>query len=76
MTLMMIVPWKFAVGLSLTLFIAILAVAPLLTPARHQLAATINEQTLKRAAAIKSARNEPFPHDQVARLHEGKQRPY
>ena len=73
---MMTMPWRFAVTLSLALFVAILAVAPLLTPARHQLAAKINEQTLKRAAAIKNARNELFPPDQVARLHESKRRPY
>jgi hypothetical protein len=75
MTLMMTMPWKFAVGLSLTLFFAILAVAPFLTPARHQLAAKINEQTLKRAAAIKSASNEPFPYDRAVRRHEREQRP-
>ena len=61
MTLMMDMPWRFCVGLSLALFVAILAVAPLLTPAQHQLAAKINNQTLKRAAAIKSPTNKPFP---------------
>ena len=76
MTLTVTTSWEFAIRLSLALFIAILAVAPLLTPARHQLAAKINDQTLKLAAAIKSARNDPFPHDRAVRLHEGKQRPY
>ena len=75
MTMMTIMPWKFAVWLSLTLFVATLAVAPLLTSARHRLAAKINEQTLGLAAAIKSARNEPLPHDQVARLQEGRRSP-
>ena len=76
MTLTRTTSWKFAVGLSLTLFVAILALAPFLTPARHQLAAQINDQTLRLAAAIKSASNEPFPHDRAVRLHEGEQRRY
>ena len=66
MTLMMTMPCKFTVGLSLAHFVAVLAVAPLLTPARHELAAKINDQTLKLAAAIKSARNEPLPRNQLA----------
>ena len=73
---MMTMPWRFAVTLSLALFIAILAVALLLTPARNQLAAKINDPTLKLADTIKSAKYERFPHDRAARFHEGEQRPY
>jgi hypothetical protein len=46
-------PWKFAVGLSLALFIAILAVAPFLIPTRKKVAARFNDQTFRAAAAIK-----------------------
>ena len=46
-------PWKFDVGLSLSLFVAVLAVAPLLTPTREKVAARYNDQTFKAAAAIK-----------------------
>lgn len=76
MTLTMDMPWKFSVGLSLALFVVVLAMAPFLMPARHQLVAKINEQTLKAAAAIKSATNKPLPHGRVVRLHEGEKRPH
>jgi hypothetical protein len=46
-------PWKFAVVLSLALFVAILAVAPFLIPTRKKVAARFNDQTFKAAAAIK-----------------------
>jgi hypothetical protein len=47
--------WKFAVGLSITLFVATLAVVSFLTPAHQTLAEKINHPTLKAAAAIKAA---------------------
>ena len=45
--------WKFAVGLSVVLFILTLAVMSFVTPTHQTLAAKINDQTLKAAAAIK-----------------------
>ena len=76
MILTMTTPWKFAIGLPLALFVAILAVAPLLTPAPHQLAAKINDQTLKAAAALKSATNKPFRNDRAVHRHESQQHSY
>ena len=35
MTVMITMPWKFTAGLSLALSVTVLAVAPLLTPARR-----------------------------------------
>jgi hypothetical protein len=49
-------PWTFVAGLSLGVFAAVLVVAPVLTPAPQTLAARINHQTLKAAAAIKAVR--------------------
>ena len=45
--------WKFSVGLSLSLFIATLAVMSFLTP--QTIAGKINGSTLKAAAAIRTA---------------------
>jgi len=47
--------WKSAVGLALAVFVALLALAPALAPDQQKLAAAINHQTLKAAAAIKSS---------------------
>jgi hypothetical protein len=47
--------WKFSVGLSLSLFIATLAVVSFLTPTPEKVAAKFNDPTLKAAAAIKTA---------------------
>jgi hypothetical protein len=47
--------WKPAVGLALSIFGIILALAPLLTQDRQELAAKINDPTLKAAAAVKGA---------------------
>ena len=47
--------WRFSIWLSLSLFIAILAVVSFLTPAPHKVAGKINDPTLKAAAAIKNA---------------------
>jgi len=46
-------PWKFAIGLSLIIFVVVLALAPFLTPTREKVAARFNDQTFKAAAAIK-----------------------
>jgi hypothetical protein len=50
-------PWKFAIGLSLSLFVVLLALAPFLVPARNKVAAKFNDQTFKAAAAIKLSAN-------------------
>ena len=47
--------WKFSVGLSLTIFIATLAVVSFLTPTPQKVAGRINDPTLKAAAAINTA---------------------
>ncbi len=46
--------WKSAITVALVFFIASLALAPVLTTDQKTLAAEINHQTLKAAAAIKS----------------------
>ena len=46
-------PWKFAIGLSLIIFVALLGLAPFLVPTRDKVAAKFNDQTFKAAAAIK-----------------------
>jgi hypothetical protein len=46
--------WKCAVKFALVIFIGFAALAPALTPDQKTLAAKINHQTLKAAAAIKS----------------------
>ena len=46
--------WKFSVVLSLSLFLATLAVVSFLTPAPQTIAGKINAPTLKAAAAIKN----------------------
>ena len=48
--------WKSAVSLALVFFVGSLALAPALTRDQKQLAAEINNKTLKAAAAIKSTR--------------------
>ena len=45
--------WRFSIWVSLSLFIAILAVVSFLTPAPQKVAGKINDPTLKAAAAIK-----------------------
>jgi hypothetical protein len=50
-------PWKFAIGLSFLLFVALLALAPFLVPTRNKVAAKFNDQTFKAAAAIKLSVN-------------------
>lgn len=47
--------WKSAVRFALVIFVGFLALAPALTPDEKKLAAKINHQTLKAAAAIKSS---------------------
>jgi hypothetical protein len=46
--------WKSAIRVALVIFAAFLALAPALAPDQKKLAAKINHQTLKAAAAIKS----------------------
>jgi flagellar biosynthesis protein FliP len=48
--------WKSAVALALALFLASLAIAPVFAPAQQKLAAQINSQTLRAAAAIEASR--------------------
>ena len=47
--------WKSAVRFALVIFVGFIALAPALTPDQKTLAAKINHQTLKAAAAIKSS---------------------
>ena len=47
--------WKSAVKVALVIFAGFLALTPALAPDRKKLAAEINHQTLKAAAAIKSS---------------------
>ncbi len=47
--------WKSAVRFALVIFVGFLALTPALAPDRKKLAAQINHQTLKAAAAIKSS---------------------
>ena len=47
--------WKFSVELSLTIFIATLAVVSFLTPTPQKVAGRINDPTLRAAAAINTA---------------------
>ena len=51
--------WRTAVTVALALFVASLALAPALAP-DQKLAAKINNQTLKAAAAIKSSARSPL----------------
>jgi len=46
--------WKSAVRFALVIFVGFLALSPALAPDQKELAAKINHQTLKAAAAIKS----------------------
>ena len=46
--------WKSAVRFALVIFVGFVALAPALSPDQATLAAKINHQTLKAAAAIKS----------------------
>jgi hypothetical protein len=46
--------WKSAVRFGLVIFVGFLALSPALAPDQKELAAKINHQTLKAAAAIKS----------------------
>ena len=47
--------WKSAVRVALVIFVGFLALTPALAPDQKKLAAEINHQTLKAAAAIKSS---------------------
>ena len=47
--------WKSAVKFALVIFVGFIVLAPALTPDQKTLAAKINHQTLKAAAAIKSS---------------------
>ena len=47
--------WKSAVRFALAIFVGFVALAPALAPDQATLAAKINHQTLKAAAAIKSS---------------------
>jgi hypothetical protein len=48
--------WKSAVVLALGLFLASLAIAPVFSPAPQKLAAEINSQTLRAAAAVEASK--------------------
>jgi hypothetical protein len=48
--------WRAAAGAAVVVFIASLALAPVLTPGQKNVAAEINHKTLKAAAAIKGLR--------------------